>query len=272
MSDPFAHPVTVAAVAAPRSPCPRPRPRPVPPSCCIHSDTPIDRPDPAIYSQAEQFAIGVAPTWNSPDITTNFIGAGKLMPEAKVVVRNLSPTASAIGTNVHCLVSRFGIGFPRNQFGVVGINLPPGAQKELLVPFPQAVLAGEQRVAFHVRIEHPTDAVMINNEGSQIIDAFATSKQGRSIATSFLVRNPLGATQTIAVQKLTTPPGIQATFLVSGTPFGPFEERLCSVQIDVEAWLVGGGGVTHDCNITFVARGADGGVIDGLTFYVGVDS
>lgn len=238
----------------------------------MHTDTPIARPDLAIYSQAEQFAIGAQPSWNSPDITTNFIGAAKLMPEALVTVRNLSPTASAIGANVHCYTSRFGIGFTRTMFGTVVINLPPGAQKQLQVPFPQAVLAGEQRIGFHVRIEHPTDPVAINNEGSQVIDAFATSKQGRSIATSFLVRNPLGAAQAITVQQLATQAGIQSTFTISPAPFGGFEERLCSVKINVEAWLVGGGGVTHDRNITFVARGANGQVIDGLTYYVGVDS
>jgi hypothetical protein len=261
-----------AAAVSQGSPCPRPRPRPVRPSCCMHTDTPIDRPDMAIYSQAEQFSIGAQPTWNSPDITTNFIGANKLMPEAQVMVRNLSSSASAVGANVHCFVARFGIGFARTLIGTAVVSLPPGAQKQLLVPFPQAVLAGEQRIGFHVRIDHPTDPVPINNAGAQVIDAFATSKQGRSIATSFLVRNPLDAPQAISVQQLATQPGIQTTFSISAAPFGAFEERLCNVNIHVEAWLIGGNGTVHDCNVTFVARGADGSVIDGLTYYVGVDS
>lgn len=252
--------------------CPRARPRPSRPSCCVHTDTPIDRPDLAIYSQAEQLAAGGQPTWNSPDITTNFVGAGKLMPEAEVTVRNLSPSASAVGANVHCLVSRFGIGFPRTLIGTSVVGLAAGAQKKLKVPFPQAVLAGPQRIGFHVRIDHPSDPVTINNAGSQVIDAFATSQQGRVINTAFLVRNPLADAQAIVVQQLGTQPGIQVSYSIVPGAFGPFEERLCSVTISVEAWLVGGGGVTHDCNVTFIARGADGGVIDGLTYYVGVDS
>jgi hypothetical protein len=252
--------------------CPRPRPRPAPPSCCIETDTPIDRPDLAIYSQAEQFAAGGQPTWNSPDITTNFVGADKLMPEAEVTVRNLSPSASAVGANVHCFVARFGIGFPRALIGTSVVSLAAGAQKKLKVPFPQAVLAGPQRIGFHVRIDHPSDPVNINNAGAQVIDAFATSKQGRVINTAFLVRNPLSGAQAVTVQQLGTQPGIQVNYAIAPGAFGPFEERLCNVTISVEGWLVGGGGVTHDCNVTFIARGADGAVIDGLTYYVGVDS
>lgn len=263
---------SVPGIAGSDSLCPRPRRREGRPSCCLRTRTPIDRPDLAIYSQAEQLEIGVQPTWNSPDITTNYIGAGRLLPEALVMVRNLSPTASAVNANVHCYVSRFGIGFDRMLFGTAVVNFPPATQKELRVPFPQAVLNGEQRVGFHVRIEHPTDPVIINNEGSQVIDAFSTSTQGRSISTTFLIRNPLVVAQTIAVQQLGTASGIQATFTISSAPFGGFEERLCIVTINVESWLVGGAGVVHQRDVTFIARGADGRIIDGLTYYVGVDS
>ena len=238
----------------------------------MNVNTPIDRPDLATYSQAEQFALGAQPSWNSPDITTNYVGQNKLMPEANVVVRNKSATASAIGANVQCYVSRFGIGYDRTLFGTATTNFAPGEEKTLLVPFTQAVLAGEQRVAFHVRIEHPTDPVLINNAGAQTLDAFATGSQGRSIATTFRVRNPLAQTQSVQVQMLATQPGIQATFSIDASPFGPLEERQCQVQINVEAWLVGSASSVIDREVTFVGRGGDGQIIDGVTFYVGVHS
>lgn len=42
-------------------------------SCClIPYGAPPDRPDLATYSQEEQIAVGNPPTWDSPDILTNF--------------------------------------------------------------------------------------------------------------------------------------------------------------------------------------------------------
>lgn len=258
-------------INTPFSPC-HPVDRPRPSSCCMTTDTPIKRPDPATYSQNEQFALGAQPTWNSPDILTNVIGASHLNPETTVVIRNNSPTVSAVGVNVHCFVSRFGIGFERTLIGIAGVNLAPSEEKALLIPLPQAVLNGDQRVGFHVRIEHSADARLINNSGSQIIEAFSTSAQGRSIDASFLVRNPLSTPQAIMVQKLATQPGILSSFAIAGGTFGPFEERICLVHIEVEGWLTGTHTTFHDREITFVARGADGRVIDGLTYFLRVNT
>ena len=252
--------------------CNRPQRRRQKNSCCLQVKTPIDRPDPAIYSQKEQFSLGVQPTWNSPDITTNFIGQNKLLPEAQVTVYNRSATASAIGVQVNAFVSRFGIGFSRTPIGASIINLNPLQTQVLPIPFPQVILRGEQRISFFVRLEHSSDSTLINNEGAQILDALATSQQGRTINTSFIVRNPLSVPQNIQVQILSTHSGIQASFAISSGTFGPFEERTCSVQIAIESWLVGGEGTVHDREVTFVARGEDGRIIDGLTFYVAVDS
>jgi hypothetical protein len=261
-----------AFTAASAALCPPAHIRPEPRGCCVNVDTPIDRPDPATYSQAEQFALSAQPTWNNPDITTNAIGQGTLLPEAQVVVRNRSATASAIGANVRCYVSRFGIGYDRTLFGTATTNLAPGEQKTLSVPFTQAILAGEQRIAFHVRIEHSTDPILINNAGAHTLDSFATSVQGRSIETNVPVRNPLAQTQSITLQQLSTPPGIWVIFSSDPSPFGPFEERQSSVLIKVNDSLIGSANSIIDREVTLVARGADGQVIDGVTFYVAVDS
>jgi hypothetical protein len=40
--------------------------------CCISTrDVPIEHPDLAIYSQDEQLSLGIMPSWDNPDITTN---------------------------------------------------------------------------------------------------------------------------------------------------------------------------------------------------------
>lgn len=252
--------------------CPRLKQRSERGGCCVRVNIPIERPDPATYSQAERFAAGVQPTWNSPDITTNVVGAAKLLPEARVTVRNNSSSATAVNVAVHCAISRFGVGFPRNAIGTTVTTLAPSQQRTLLVPLPQAVLQGEQRVGFHVQLEHPGDSVLINNQGAQIIDAFATSAQGRTINTNFLVRNPLNTAQAVALQLLATGAGVLVSHNMPGGVFGPFEERMCEVTINIENWLVGGGGTVHEREVTFVARGAGGNIIDGITFYVAVNS
>ena len=54
-----------------------------PPRCgCLKLDDPPKRPDPAIYSQAEQLSLGLAPTWNPEDITTNRQRPWTLLPES----------------------------------------------------------------------------------------------------------------------------------------------------------------------------------------------
>jgi hypothetical protein len=132
-------------------------------NCCLQVNTPVERPDPAIYSQQEQFNLGSQPSWNSPDITTNFVGQNKLLPEAEIAIRNRSTTVPAIGVQVNAFVSRFGIGFPRSFIGASVVNLVPTQLLSLKIPFPQAVLQGEQRLSFFVRLEHPSDSNLINN-------------------------------------------------------------------------------------------------------------
>src|SRR5262245_26404264 len=76
-------------------------------ACCVTLADPPKRPDPAIYSQDQAMALGQIPTWNSPDIITNNNIPWALHPEADVVVRNLSPTVTAVNTQVQILLSGF---------------------------------------------------------------------------------------------------------------------------------------------------------------------
>ena len=112
-------------------------------ACCLKPQPPPDRPDPATYSQDEQFSLGTAPTWDSPDILTNYWNPFTLMPEATVKVRNLSGLVSAVNVQVLVATSAFGIGLPRTPMSAQIISLAPGQQSQLLFPFPQSLLQAQ---------------------------------------------------------------------------------------------------------------------------------
>ena len=141
--------------------------RPSHPQCCTYlpPDHPIEKPDLAIYSQNEQLAIGNAPSWDSPDITTNDWRPFRLKASSKVTVRNLSPKVSAVNALVHFFTSPFGIGMPRTLLATKMITLQAAAQAELDFPLDAATLAGDQRIGVYVGLEHPHDAKAINNSG-----------------------------------------------------------------------------------------------------------
>ena len=106
----------------------RPTHRYPPSRCtCLTPDDPPKRPDPAIYSQAEQLSLGVAPTWNPDDITTNQQRPWKLLLESTAVVRNLSTEASAINTLVHFYHVAF-----RNRHPAHAPLLPAGESRARL--------------------------------------------------------------------------------------------------------------------------------------------
>jgi hypothetical protein len=255
-----------------RSLCPRPRKRPDRHGCCFTSDTPVERPDPAIYSQPQLLSLGEQPSWNSPDITSNHWAPFRLMAEAGVIIRNLSATASAIGVRANAAVSRFGIGYPRTPIVSVATNLAPSAEQTLLIPFPQWVMSGEQRIGFHVTLEHSADKDASNNYGAQTHEGFYTSEAGRLIATTLPVRNPLATSQLIQIAILGGTPDLTVSLVSPATAFAPFEERILPVQITVAASLTGGGGVEHTREATIMGQNQDGSVIDGVTYVVRIDS
>lgn len=255
-----------------RSLCPRPLKRPDRHGCSLTPSTPVDRPDPATYSQSQLLAAGQQPSWNSPDISTNHWSPFRLMAEAMVTIRNLSATASAVGVKANASVSRFGIGYPRTPIVSVAANLPPSSVRTILIPFPQSVMSGEQRIGFHVTLEHPTDMDESNNYGAQLHEGFYTSEAGRSVATTLPVRNPLPTPQFIQIAVLGGTPGLAVSLSPPATAFAPFEERILAVQLTVAAGLTGGGGVEHTREATILGRNQDGSVIDGVTYVLRIDS
>ncbi len=235
-----------------------------PKSSCLQIDTPIERPDLAIYSQLEEFAKGNVPSWNSPDITTNFTGTPtRLMPEAIIRVRNLSaiPASNAL---VHIFTAPFGIGTIQQLQISKQVHFGANQENELLFPFSQEVLKGDQRIGVNIKIEHPFDTQAINNQGSQFIDVVHTSESGRSQTRDISVFNNSAIAQEISLQVLAN--DVNASITPSTSNFAPFEQIVAKLSFNVPASITNG-----EREITVVGRLSDGTVIGGITLILFID-
>ena len=255
-----------------RSWCLPPRNAPGRDCCCITVDgPPPNRPDLAIYSQDEQFALGVAPTWDNPDIVTNYWNPFKLLPETSVTVKNLSPTAGAVNGQVSLYISEFGLGMPRSLLSSQAVNLGPSQQVVLLFPLSQAVLGlADQRIGTYVRIDHPYDSTPINNTGSQLIADAYTSTAGRAFSVTFPVRNPLDSPQQITLSAL--PNDLSAAITPATRAFAPIEQITASLAVRVPGAIHGSPGSEVRRDVTVIARGAAGEVIGGMTYVIWIDN
>ncbi len=239
----------------------RPGRRPPVGSCVTIRDTPLETPDLDIYSQEAQLAAGVAPSWDSPDIMTNHWSPFRLMHEARVKVRNLSPTTFAANAAVHYFTSPFGIGTRRHLRLTRMVSLAPLQEMELLFPLHQEVLSGDPRTGVHIQIDHPTDSSTLNNRGSQVHDGGYTTESGRDFVVQIPVLNDSGVSRELTLSVL--PTDLVATVSPASHVFAPFEQIVASLHIVVPAFLTGSpGGEIHRA-VTVMARLAGGGLVIG---------
>jgi hypothetical protein len=248
----------------------RPTHRYPPSHCaCLKPDEPPKRPDPAIYSQVEQLSLGLAPTWNPDDITTNRQRPWTLLLEATAIVRNLSTEVSAVNTLVHFFTSPFGIATQRTLLSSQPVNLAPGAQTTLVFPMTQALLAGDPRIGAHVVIEHPHDSKAINNRGSQTVFGVFTTDVGRNLQFDFPVVNNSGAARQITLSLVPNSLGAVVTPAVHN--FAPWEQMLAHVTAHVPGTVHGTPASPVRNDITVIGWAAGGVLIDGVTFVVRAD-
>jgi hypothetical protein len=245
------------------------RPRGVrPTTCCARVATPPDRPDLATYSQNEQISLGSAPSWNSPDITTNNEFPWTLLPQAQIVVRNLSATASAVNALVNVSTSAFGIGMPRTPLAGLLISLGPSQSVTLEYPFSPSILAGDQSIGTFVDILHPYDKRLINNKGAQTLKGVTTSNAGRGIDFQFPVANQEAAPRTIDLAIVTST--LIGSLSLTSHAFVAFEQIAVTLHIDVPATMHGTAGSPVYNEVTVVGT-SGGALVDGLTHIVWVD-
>ena len=180
---------------------------------------PPERPDPALYSQDQELALGQIPSWDSPDILTNNDVPWSLHPETEVTVRNLSPKVAAVNTQVQLALSPFGIGLAKTPMANQLVTLGPSATTTLKFPLTQAILQGDQSIGVFVQLYHPNDAVAINSRGAQVITGIDTVAAGRHVTRHFPVANPTGAAQTISLAVL--PNTVAAVVTPASHAFAP---------------------------------------------------
>lgn len=249
------------------SPCRPPR-RAERAACCLRPDVPIDRPDPAIYSQKRVLAAGGTPSWDSPDILTNRWAPFDLLPETKVTVRNLSTTASAANVSVGVGFSPFGIGMPVAPLSSVAVSLAPLASAQLVFPLSQALLDGDPLVAIFVKIVHGADIDPSNNEGEQAIIGGQTSVTGRDFSFNIPVRNPANFPQSMSFVTFANTLGF--TVSPSSHNFAPLEQIIVKGTIKVAPGVHSSGSWIEQV-ATMAALGAGGALIGGVTYLVKID-
>ena len=252
------------AVPVPPPPC-RPGRRPERPGCCLYlgKNDPVEYPDPGLYSQADQIALGNVPDWDNPDIVTNDWSPFRLMPESRITVHNYSSTVSAINTLVHFSISPFGIGMPRTLIASRLVSLAPASQAELLYPLPQAVLQGDQRIGVYIRVEHPTDSNLRNNDGAQVHDGSYTTESGRSFSLAIPVYNDSNFVRQIQLSVM--PTDVIATVTPASHVFAPHEQIIATLQVDVPGFLVGSASNIIERAVTVVGRAGTGELVGGAT-------
>jgi hypothetical protein len=238
--------------------------------CSITPDVPIRRPDLAIYSQLSELAAGNVPSWDSPDITTNMWRPFRLMDQARVRIRNLSTDVPAMNALVHYFLSPFGIATPRRLFQSRMVSLAAGAEVELLFPLDAETLQGDPRVGVHITIEHPHDANLLNNAGSQVHDGAFTTEAGRSHSIQIPVLNDTAMTRIMQLSVL--PTDILATVSPSTHTFLPHEQIVATLQIEVPGFLSGTTSSPIARHVTVVARLPDGTLVGGATRLLRIDS
>lgn len=242
------------------------------PQCCTYlsPDHPIEKPDLAIYSQNEQLALGSAPSWDSPDITTNEWRPFRLNASSKITVRNLSPTVSAVNTLVHFFTSPFGIGMPRTLLASKMVTIPAAAQVVLDFPLDAASLAGDQRIGAYVVLEHPHDAKAINNNGDQVHVGAYTTESGRTFDMSIPVLNNTNFTRSMTFSVVPT------DLLASVTPnthtFAPHAQININLHVQVPAALVGAPGSEINRAVTVIAKLSSGALVGGVTRLLRIDN
>ena len=235
----------------------------------ISVSQPIKKPDIAIYSQEEQFAVGRLPTWDNPDITTNNLAPLQLRPSADVRVRNISEV-NAANVLVHCYLSPYGVNTPRRLYASKQINVLAAQSVEVSFPFDRATLEGDPRVGVHILIDHPYDPNIINNRGSQIIDGGQTSIISRTYETILPIANSSPYSREFTISAL--PTELEVNISPDRRIFPPHDYFPAKVVVKVPDFITGTSSDPVEKSATLVVRDVSGELIGGATIVLIVDN
>lgn len=252
-----------------------------PQDCCFTPDSPLRKPDPALYSQVELLrratasgnALAANVSWNNPDIELYSGTPARLRPEARIIVHNRSPSVSAAGVRVDVYAYRFGIGYPRELIGGSLLSIDAGGQAPCVVPLPQQIIRGEQRIGLEVRLTHTADENAANNVGLHACQVVHTSAMGRGFDLLIPMRNdaPLAREMYLVPQGTTD---LFTVFPPSAGPFAPYEERMVAMGVNARA-IAPGAGVVRELHFKTLIRDAAGVqqvLEEGVSFLINIDA
>ena len=235
----------------------------------VYVEDPVEKPDLDIYSQLELIRNGQIPNYDSPDIVTNSWRPFRLRQEASVKIRNLSPTVPAINALVHYATSDFGIGTEEVPRISKVVNVPANSEIELLFPLDQETLNGDPRVGVHIQIEHPHDPNLGNNYGSQVHDGGFTTESGRNFTIQIPVINNVSFNRQLVLNVMPTDMITSLSF--STDNFGPFEQKIVNLTIEVPNHLHGTASNYLSRAVTLAGRLTGGETIGGITRLIRID-
>jgi hypothetical protein len=205
------------------------------PDCTVVDNPSFHRPDPCIYSQDYLLKLGLAVTWDNPDIVLRRNGVlvpeGDVLPdtdhEIEATVWNNSYEAPAVGVSVAFSFLSFGVGAVETPIGTTFVNLgvKGGVNHPASARMPWRTPATPGHYCLKATLGWIDDFNPANNVGQNNLNVVAPQSPAEF---RFRLRNSAGKpaeytfeTDTYAVGK---PPACPARILPSDR--GTFSERL----------------------------------------------
>jgi hypothetical protein len=212
----------------------------LPPKDCTVVDNPsFHKPDPCIYSQQYLTSLGLAVTWDNPDIVLRRNGVVvpeyDLLPDTdyqiEATVWNNSYDAPAMGVRVAFSFLSFGVGTVSTAIGTIFVNLgvKGGVNHPALAVMPWRTPAVAGHFCIQVLLTWLDDANPGNNLGQNNVDVVAA----HSPATfTFQLRNDTGRPNRFrfAVDTYALPQSPACPVRIPATDRGPLSTRLPAIR------------------------------------------
>jgi hypothetical protein len=162
---------------------PHPEREEVGPDCTVVDNPSFHRPDPCIYCQAYLLSLGLAVTWDNPDIILRRNGVvvpeGDLLPdtdyEVEATVWNNSYEAPAVGVSVAFSFLSFGVATVETPIGTRYVNLgvKGGVNHPALATMPWRTPATPGHYCLKATLGWVDDANPANNVGQNNVNVVA---------------------------------------------------------------------------------------------------
>jgi hypothetical protein len=206
---------------------------------CKVDNPAFHRPDPCIYSQQYLISLGLAVTWDNPDIVLRLNGVivpeHDLLPDAEyeigATIWNNSYEAPCVGLKVIFSFLSFGVATVSNPIGTTEVNL--GVKGGVNCPadarMPWKTPATPGHYCLQVLLVWVDDANPANNMGQNNVDVVTAHSPAQF---SFKLRNASDRARTFAFEPdayaIPEPPACKTT--IGPEDRGSFAERLRRIQ------------------------------------------